>query len=170
MVLEEADAEQVELVSLAAGNSEQQLLDGSLWGPAPTQAELVAGSVANLRQQFARRQRVLAASLSRAEAAVLIGVSEQAITGALDSGRLLGLKHGRYWALPAWQFDAESVQGMHPRLGELAEAFPGGLVSLSLWIQRPSADLDGASPQQALAAGDASRVIDLARALTSAGW
>jgi hypothetical protein len=168
-VLVDASADEVEQVLTVARENEDEL-DSSLWGAAPGRAHATAVSVLNLREQFSRRRALERESLSRAEAADLLGMSPQAVTDALEAHRIVGFKRGRQWVIPAWQFDADTEQGVVPELERLTGAFPGGIVALSAWALRPSPDLDGASPRTALAAGDVDRVLASAAALTSAGW
>ncbi|RJK92510.1 DNA-binding protein [Vallicoccus soli] len=110
------------------------------------------------------------ASLTRSDAAALLGTSEQAVTDLLEARRLLGLKQGRRWLIPAWQLNAETERGVLPGLDRVAAHFPGGLVALSSWATTASPDLDGHTPAQALARGAVDRVVSVARSLSAAGW
>lgn len=66
-----------------------------------------------------------------------------------SAGDLLGLKKGREWRLPAWQFSAEAAQGSVAGLAEVHRAFPGGVGSLTEWITTPNVeDLRGSSVVQ----------------------
>jgi excisionase family DNA binding protein len=145
-------------------------LDPALWGRRPSESEAALAAVTNLRKQFDRRRELENASLSRAEAADLLGTSEQAVTDYLESGRLLGLRRGRRWLIPAWQFHADTERGVLPGLSQLGRVFPGGVVAMSLWVTRPSADLGDRTPRDVLARGDVEPVVRVARSLTSAGW
>lgn len=145
------------------------VLDESLWGPSPSREDIAAGVVADLRRRFAGRRSMEEVSLSRTEVAELLAISPQAVTDALEARRLLGVRRGRSWLIPAWQLDAEAERGLLPGIGALAEAFPGGLVTLSAWVVQPHVDLDGRSPRDAMALGDGERVTALARSLNAAG-
>lgn len=145
-------------------------LDDSLWGVVPTAEEGTAACLDNLRRGFAARRTVLAESLSRREAAALLEISEQAISDRLESGELIGLRQGRQWRLPGWQFAADAPRGFLPGLAELGRAFPGGPVTMTAWVARPHPDLAGATPAAMLAAGHVAEVVRLARALTAAAW
>ena len=160
----EAFAETVEAESAPGG------LDPTFWGADPDEPRAVAEGLGNLAVQFEARRRVEAASVSRDEVARLLGVSAQAVTEALAAGRLVGLKRGRTWLIPAWQLDADAETGVLAGVSRVADAFPGGVVALSLWMERPQADLDGSTPRRALARGRVDRVVALARSLTAAGW
>lgn len=145
-------------------------LDSRLWGPAPTRAEATAATLADLQRQQQDRRRVAADALSRTEAAGLLGISPQAVTDRLEARRLVGMKIGRQWRLPTWQFDLDAVLAVLPDLDRLQAVFPGGPVSLSRWIGEPNPDLAGRTPRQALADGDGDRVCAVAAGLTAAGW
>lgn len=145
-------------------------LDEDLWGPAPTAAEVRAAELAQLRRRFADRARVTETALTREEAAELLGITAQAITDYLAKGDLVGIKNGRSWMLPSWEFDPDLERGIVPGIRGLRDAFPGGVVSLTKWVSRPSVDLSGRTPRDALAAGEVEKVIDVASTLTAAGW
>lgn len=148
----------------------EESLDPSLWGAEPTRSERHLAGLENLRREFESRRRLLDNCLTRVEAARLLDISEQAILDRLESGSLVGLKQGREWRLPAWQFQADAQRGMVPGLAQLRRVFPGGLVSLSDWVTTPNADLGGATPVGELAAGRVDEVLLAARGLTAAAW
>ena len=143
-------------------------LDTALWGREPSAAERRTASLENLRLEFEARRTVLDESLTRAEVAELLDVSEQAVLDRLESGALIGLKKGREWRLPTWQFNPDAERGFVPGLAELQQVFPGGAVTLSSWVTAPSVDLDGTTPADALAAGHVDQVLLAARRLTGA--
>ena len=160
----EAFASTVEAGSAAGG------LDPAFWGADPDEPRMVADVLGNLAVQFEARRRVESASVGRDEVARLLGVSAQAVTEALAAGRMVGLKRGRTWLIPAWQLDADAETGVLAGISRVVEVFPGGAVALSLWMERPQADLDGSTPRHALAQGRVDRVVALASSLTAAGW
>lgn len=84
-------------------------------------------------------------------------------------GRLVGLKHGREWRFPIWQFTPDAADPIHPQLERLAAAFPGRVVSLVRWMSAPNPNFAGQSPARAMGA-DPERVIGAASTLTEAGW
>lgn len=145
-------------------------LDERFWGPAPSDVEVGAAILASVTHEFQDRQHVLGQSLSRSQVAELLGISRQAVSELIGSGRLLGLRHGREWRLPAWQLDADAAEGYLPGIADLLQAFPGGVISLTLWVQQPNADLDGRRPVNVLQTGGVSQVVAAARALTAAAW
>ena len=89
-----------------------------------------------------------AASLkTRAEAAQLLRISDQAVSDRLAAGDLVGLKDGRVWKLPAWQFDADTENGWLPGIVDLRQHFPAGPVTLTAWVTAPNVDLGGRTPR-----------------------
>lgn len=151
---------------LAAVHVERQSdddLDRGIWDSAPPARHVRAAAAENLGIGLARRRGVLEEAVSRREVAAALGKSDQAVSAMLDRGALLGLKIGREWRIPTWQMAPELVEGVVPGLRELATTYLDGVVSLSEWVQRPNADLDGATPRVALLHGDVDRVVAAAR-------
>lgn len=145
-------------------------LDTALWGPGPSPAERREAALANLRRQYASRRSVVEASLTRAEAAELLDISEQAVLDRLEAGDLIGLRKGREWRLPAWQFSPDAERGFVPGLARLCAVFPGGAVSLTEWVTAPNVELEGATPADELAAGHVEAVVHAAATGSAAGW
>ncbi|GAF48819.1 helix-turn-helix domain-containing protein [Rhodococcus wratislaviensis] len=173
-VLEDAlasvpDTERESFVLGVVGEDEDGL-DRALWGPGPSPAERKAAALVNLRRQYQARRAVVEASLTRPEAAELLDVSEQAVLDRLKAGDLVGLKKGREWRLPSWQFSADSELGFVPGLARVSAVFAGGVVSLTEWALAPNSDLDGATPAEVLAAGHVDDVVRAARVGTAAAW
>jgi hypothetical protein len=125
---------------------------------------------ANLKKAFLTRQSVLQASVSRGQAAALLGLSEQAVTKHLDQGRIVGIKDKGRWAIPAWQLDADTRDGYLGGIDRLARVFPGGPVALTQWVTKPAADFDGRTPRDLLARNLVDEVVHAAQALTAKGW
>lgn len=125
---------------------------------------------ANLEKEFLVRQTLLRKSISRKQTAELLGLSERAVTEYLDEGRVVGIKYRGRWAIPAWQLDAGSPDGLLPGIDRVARAFPGGAVALSGWIVRPAAGFSGRAPRDLLATDHVDEVVRAAAALTSKGW
>lgn len=146
------------------------LLPASLWGEAPSAVERASAVLTNLRRQYEQRSEVVAESLTAAQVAGVLGVSEQAVLDRLKTRSLLGLRAGREWRVPAWQLSADAERGFLPGLAVLAAAFPGGVVSLSRWVLRPSGELSGRTPAAVLAAGDVEPVVTAAEVSTAAAW
>jgi excisionase family DNA binding protein len=145
-------------------------VDAGLWGAAPTEAQYMEAAGRSVALEERRRQQVLADALNRRQAAERLGISPQAIANKIEAGRLLALRVGREWRLPAWQFDADARDGVVPGLELLIAAYPGGAVSLSVWAGRPEPNLDGEPPLAALRDGRAEEVARLASSLDAAGW
>jgi hypothetical protein len=145
-------------------------LDTALWGRGPSPAERREAALANLRRQYESRRQVVEASLTRAEVAELLDISEQAVLGRLEAGDLIGLKKGREWRLPAWQLSSDAERGFLPGLAKLREVFHGGVVSMTEWATSPNVELEGATPVDELAAGHIDAVVHAASTGTAAAW
>ena len=141
-----------------------------VWGTPPSPSQLAEAEMANLAKTFVARRAVIDASISRAAVAALLEVSEQSVTKQIKAHRIVGVKNKGYWAIPRWQLDAGSEDGLLPGIRELAMIFPGGPVTLSLWAQRPNIELNGLPPRDVLAANRVDEVIDVVKAMTAAGW
>jgi hypothetical protein len=142
----------------------------TVWGNPPSRAARELAETENLRKAFLTRQSVLAGSISRAQAASLLGLSEQAVTKHLDQGRIIGIKDKGRWAIPSWQLEADTRDGYLNGIEQLARAFPGGPVALTRWVTKPAADFGGNTPRDMLAGNHVDEVVRAAQALTSKGW
>ena len=152
------------------GPDELDLTLPAVWGPPVTEGQRGRAESENLRRAFLARQDVVAKSVSRATAAELLGLSEQAVTKRLDRGQMIGFKLKGQWAIPSWQLDADSQDGLLPGIAQLSAKFPGAPVALSRWVIQPSQDLAGRSPREVLASNRVDEVVRVASALTAAGW
>ena len=135
-VVHAATATELDRFRAAVNTDPDDGLDESLWGPAPDSVAVSRAAFADLQDQFAARRHLAAEGISRDEAAQLLDVAPQSITAKLATGKLIGLKAGREWRLPMWQFDSDDPCGVLPDLDLLQSVFPGGVVSLSAWMQR----------------------------------
>ena len=142
-----------------------EILRDDAWGPEPRPEAVAEATEWNAEVGLARRRELIAQSIGRDEAARLLGVSPQAVSDAIKRGRLIGLKEGREWRLPLWQFSPDAPPGILPGLRELVAPFPAGIVALSRWAQTGSPDLAGLCPAAALARGRVAEVLALARTL-----
>ena len=113
---------------------------------------------------------VAAASVSIDEAAARARRSVAQVQAALDAGELVSVSGPVGTLVPSWQLLAGPAGGFMPGVAELARIFPRNPVALTLWVLRPSPDLAGRTPAQALVDGDVDEVVDVARTLTAAGW
>jgi excisionase family DNA binding protein len=152
------------LTSLRAQEGGTTHLDDA-FGREPSASQYAEAVAWNISVATERRQHLIARSLARHEAASRLGVSAQAVSDMLDRGALVGLKEGREWRIPAWQFDEESPTGVLPGLRDLGSRFPGSVVSLSRWIERENPDLDGVTPRAALQRGNIEGVLRLVEAI-----
>lgn len=169
-VVEESDAAELARLTDAVANEPKDDLDERFWGPSPDSTTVTHAVFADLSDQFAQRREVVANSVSRDEAAELLGVSAQSITARLTSKKMVGIKLGREWRLPTWQFDPDDPTGVLPDLQALQAVFPGGAVSLSRWMLMSRAEFEGRSGREQLMRHRGAAVVELARALTATGW
>lgn len=139
----------------------------SRWGPPISEAEAASLERKNLHLQVAQRRDQLTTSYTRAEAADMLGVSPQTVSEMVAKHRLIGIKDGREWRFPAWQFTPDSAEPVLPELGRLVREFPGGVVSLSRWMNRPNGSFDGRTPQQEML-HDSDHVFAVVNSLTVA--
>jgi hypothetical protein len=138
------------------------------WGREPTDRELDQARRVGDSAEQAALALALDGALSRDEVADRIGVTPQAISERVKSGKLVGLRRGREWRFPAWQF---ADDGTLPALSELIDAWPGTPLALCTWAVSASADFDGLSPAQALVRrGGPERVLEVAHALGASAW
>jgi hypothetical protein len=137
----------------------------NLYGPEPSTAAYEKALVRTLTRQVIARGELLKESVTRVDAAHRLGVSAQAVSDMLEREALIGLKEGREWRIPIWQFDPDSPTGIVPGIPELAAEFPAGVVALSRWLREPNADLEDHAPLDNLRRGDVRSVVVLARVL-----
>lgn len=169
-LVNEADDSEVARLEAAATAESPDDLDERFWGPGPDSVTAVKAVFADLSDQFAQRQQLAANGISRDDAAELLGITAQSVTAKLASRKLVGIKVGREWRLPAWQFDPDVPTGVLPDLDTLQAVFPGGPVSLSRWMLRTQPEFDGRSACEEMIVHGSAPVIELARVLTAAGW
>ncbi|MHB8417970.1 MAG: hypothetical protein ACYDCL_07830 [Myxococcales bacterium] len=83
---------------------------------------------------------LLKASLTPEEAASRLSVNSSRIRQRLGARQLYGVKQGRSWRLPAFQFAAE---GLVPGIDHVLPALPRTLhpVAVVRWFESPNADL-----------------------------
>jgi len=117
------------------------------------------------------QQNLLKASggvLAAEEAAQLLGISRQAVDKRRRQGQLLGLTQGRRgYAYPAWQFDkGRTIANLEKVLKALQSHDPW--MQLAFFLN-PNDRVDGASPADALRAGEVEKVISAALAYGEQG-
>jgi hypothetical protein len=169
-LVNEADDLEVARLQAAATAESADGLDERFWGPGPDSVTAARAVFADLSDQFAQRQLLAANSISRDDAAELLGVAAQSVTAKLASRKLVGIKIGREWRLPPWQFDPDNPNGVLPDLDTLQAVFPGGPVSLSQWMLRAQPEFDGRNAREEMMLHGSAPVIELAQVLTAAGW
>jgi len=135
------------------------------YGPMPEPMRIVGVEEAQRGREL--RERVAEASLSREQAAQYLGISPQAVSERKKAKKLAAIRRGRETRFPAWQFTDE---GTLPGLEQVIGSWPGSPLALATWAQRPSPDLDGRTPAEALRDGDVDAVIALERAIEAASW
>lgn len=168
-LVNQADESERARLEAAATAAPRDGLDERFWGPAPDSVAVTEAVIADLTDQFAQRRQLAANSIGRQAAAQLLSISPQSVTDKLESRKLVGIKVGREWRLPRWQFNPDNVTGALADLDVLQSSFPGGPVSLSRWIMHPNIEFDGRTPRDELVAHGSASVIKVARALTAAG-
>lgn len=168
-VVNEADQSELARLEAAADESPDDL-DERFWGPAPDSVTAVAAVLADLSDQFAQRQQLAEDGISRDAAAELLHITPQSVTAKLAARKLVGIKLGREWRLPTWQFDPDVSTGVLPDLDTLQAAFPGGPVTLSRWMLRAQPEFDGRTARQEMIVHGSRPVVELAQVLTATAW
>ena len=169
-VVDEADQSEVARLEAAAATESPDDLDELFWGAAPDSVTAVTAVLADLSDQFAQRQQLAADGISRDATAELLGITAQSVTAKLAARKLVGIKLGREWRLPTWQFDPDVPTGVLPDLDTLQAVFPGGPVTLSQWILRAQPEFDGRSAREEMIVHGSTPVIELAQVLTATAW
>jgi hypothetical protein len=147
---------------------ESDELDETLWGPAPSDAELAEARRAGQAAVSQALRAALADALSREQAARRLGISPQAVSKRLAARGLVALSRGRTLWFPSWQFHED---GVLPGLAQVIDAYPGTPLALTVWATSPSADLGGATPAEVLTRrGGPARVAAAAQALSAEAW
>lgn len=158
-------AELTERVLLAVIETDSVLdtLDATIWGPPPSIEDVAAAEVRSQLLLDQARNKLLATSLTRQQAADRLGVGPQHISRLVDDRELVALEHGGQLKLPDWQFHPDTRRGRLDGLATVIEAYAGGPIALSQWMQRNNPALAGRTPIDALVAGDHDAVVSAAR-------
>lgn len=118
--------------------------------------------------QQVRRREALAAEfglLTSAEAGERMGsravAKRNAAAAARSEGRLVALKHGRYFLYPGFQFDEQGIRPVIAELKAVADEYGWDEASLIAWIMSPTTYLGGKRPVDVL--DDRDLVVKTAR-------
>lgn len=139
-------------------------LDTAIWGPPPSDGDVLAATARSHQRFAAARRQVLDGSLTRSEAALRLGVRPQQVSRLVGGGDLVALEEGRELRLPAWQFHPDAPKSRLDGIREVAGRYAGGVVTLSQWAVRPNPALNGRTPAEALVHGETRRVAAAAMA------
>lgn len=169
-VVNEADQSEVARLEAAAAAESPDDLDERFWGAAPDSVTVVTAVLADLSDQFAQRQQLADDGITRDATAELLGITAQSVTAKLAARKLVGIKLGREWRLPTWQFDPDVATGVLPDLDTLQAVFPGGPVTLSQWMLKAQPEFNGRSAREEMIVHGSTPVIELAQVLTATAW
>lgn len=125
----------------------------------PDAAELGAALARNANRLSEARAAVYAAAVPREEVFELLGVTTQQISNLLAADKLVALDGPEGQRFPAWQFDRDGTRVRLEGIAQVAERYPAGVVSLSLWATAANPMLGGRSPAEALRDGDLDAVL-----------
>ena len=169
-VVNEADQSEVARLEAAAAAESPDDLDERFWGAAPDSVTVATAVLADLSDQFAQRQQLADDGITRDATAELLGITAQSVTAKLAARKLVGIKLGREWRLPTWQFAPDVATGVLPDLDTLQAVFPGGPVTLSQWMLKAQPEFDGRSAREEMIVHGSTPVIELAQVLTATAW
>lgn len=158
----------VEAATRALGPADQRAPDAVVAlsnGFRPDPAERIADEMDVLRRSFARRQELLANSLTTSQVAELLGTSRQTPHDRVASGSLLAVTDRGALRFPRWQFRADGENGVIPGLPAVIRALDVSPLAKMSWLTRNNPVLGGETPLACLEAGQVDRVVGLARAV-----
>lgn len=142
--------------------------DLTLWGPAPTDVELYAARGRAQTAVNAAVARALDGALTAEQTAARLRISPREVAERASLGTLTALRSGQAQWFPVWQFHGD---GPVPGIESVIEAYPGGALSLTVWMTTANADLNGLTPARMLARGSGiGRVLEAIRALGPDAW
>ena len=95
------------------------------WGPGPDPVTAVKAVFADLSDQFAQRQQLAANSISRDDAAKLLGIAAHSVTAKLASRKLVGIEVGRESRLPTCNSIPTFPSSSYPIWTLCKPCFPG---------------------------------------------
>lgn len=138
------------------------VLDSELWGEPPDQTQVVQRSLVAMLDALALEREVAAEALSVSDVAHRAGADRAEIWARVGRRELFTIGGTDGPRIPEWQAEVPS-----DAIRALAEAYPGDIVSLTLWIDRPNDLLGGSTPRQVLARGAVDEVRMAAQAIAS---
>lgn len=123
-----------------------------------------SGAAGQLAGTTVRYAALLAAALTEADAAGLLGVSQGRVRQRIAEGTLYAIRAGKERRLPRFQFDGD---GEVPNVGEVMREVPADAhpVSVERWFTEPEPELslsegeEGASPRDWLISGGSPEAI-----------
>ena len=139
----------------------QRLAQGRTYTP----AEVAALELAVSRNAFAKRQELLAGSLTAPQVAKLLGTTRQTPHDRAGKGTLLAVMDHGQLRFPLWQFDPNGPNGVVSGLPDVLRALDVSPLARISWMTLPNPYLEKRTPLQALKDGDKDRVIDQALAV-----
>lgn len=139
----------------------------ALWGPEPSVEEVKAATRDGARERRSALQDLKKRAWTREQAAEHLHITPQSVSSRIDKHDLLGLKIGRTWWLPDWQFtDDGSVDGMR----QLFAAWPSSVVALDVWAREPHPDLKPTPAGVLRRSGGIDRVLDVLGVEADSRW
>lgn len=125
----------------------------------PDAMDLAAIEARNRARLVEARQDLYATAVPRDDVAGMLGVGTNQVSNLLATTRLVAIDGPEGQRFPAWQFDLGARRVRLDGVQRVAAALPAGVVGLSQWMTTPSPELDGRTPQRALADGDVDAVV-----------
>ena len=104
--------------------------------------------LANLKRVYDRKRELLQESVTSTAVVELLGCANRSsVKGRREAGKLIGLKDGRGYSYPTWQFDPEGSEGVIEGLPEVIGAMNevSDFAKLN-WLSSPHAAFDGLTP------------------------
>lgn len=129
--------------------------------PRPTPTERAAIAARNEARLAAARAEVYDASWSREQVIDRLQVHTNSISNWLRDRRVIAIDGPDGTRFPAWQFDLDADKPLLPGIDMVVAAWPGGVVSLSLWMVRPNPSLHGRPPVDLLRDSEADHLAEV---------
>ncbi len=153
------------LVPHSLSPEREAFLNALTGGRVYSEQERIELEAVTLARAFQHRRELLAESLSAPQVARLLGTTRQTPHDRAKTGTLLAVRERGGLSFPRWQFDADAPDGVVAGLGTVLKALIVSPLEKVSWFVRPNPFLEGRTPLEALKAGEAERLIPLARAV-----